>query len=172
VHSPGPLDTPGYFEEMARTNRFLLRLAARSSWLMRKNMQFLASIIRRNTSKYIGRMSYKFSDPDKAALVRPEIRTAVIQGFVDALIRAESGRAYGDDVVLHHALPWGFSLEQIEVKVYLWQGEEDSSIPNTQARYMAEKLPNCQATFIPNAGHLWHLDHMGEVLDMLAPRWS
>lgn len=170
LHSPSPPDAPGYFEEMSRTNRFFLRLAARSPWLMRKNMQFLAYMVRRNPSKYIDRMSYKFSDPDKATLARPEIRTALLQNFVDALRHAESGRAYEDDVVLHHALPWGFSLEQIEVKVYLWQGEEDTGIPNTQARYMAEKLPNCQVTFIPNAGHLWHLDHMKEVMDTLVPR--
>ena len=72
-----------------------------------------------------------------------------------------------DDVVLHHALPWGFPLEQIKVKVYLWQGENDTSVPNSQARYLAEMLPNCDAMFIPNAGHLWHIDHMAEVLDTL-----
>jgi pimeloyl-ACP methyl ester carboxylesterase len=73
-------------------------------------------------------------------------------------------------VVLHHALSWGIPLEQIRVKVYLWQGENDTSVPNTQARYLAETLPNCRATFIPNAGHLWHIDHMAEVLDTLVPR--
>jgi pimeloyl-ACP methyl ester carboxylesterase len=170
VHSPGHPDTPGYFEEMARTNRFFLRLAARSPWLMRKNMLFVASMIRRNPGKHIDRWRYKFSDPDKAALARPEIRTAMIQNFVHALGKVEGGRAYGDDVVLHHALPWGFALEQIEVKVYLWQSEDDHAIPNTQARYMAEKLPDCQAIFIPNAGHLWHVDHMKDVLDTLVPR--
>ncbi len=170
LHSPSPPDAPGYFEEMSRTNRLFLRLAARSPWLMRKNMQFVASMVRRNPGKYIDKISYKFSNPDKAALTRPEIRTALLQNFIDALRQAESGHAYGDDVVLHHALPWGFSLEQIEVKVYLWQGKDDTSVPNTQARYMAKKLPNCQATFIPNAGHLWHLDHMKEVMDTLVPR--
>jgi pimeloyl-ACP methyl ester carboxylesterase len=61
-------------------------------------------------------------------------------------------------------------LEKIKVKVYLWQGENDTSVPNTQARYLAKTLPNCHATFIPNAGHLWHIDHMVEVLDTLVPR--
>jgi pimeloyl-ACP methyl ester carboxylesterase len=119
LRSPSPPDTPGYFEEMSRTNRFVLRLAARSLWLMRKNMQFVASIVRRNPGKHIDRMSYNFSDPDKAALACHEIRTALLQNFVYALEQAESGHAYGDDVVLHHALSWGFSLEQIEVKEVL-----------------------------------------------------
>lgn len=146
LHSPSPPDTPGYFEEMSRTNRFFLRLAAHSSWLMRKNMQFVASMVRRKPGKYIDRMSYKFSDPDKEALARHEIRTTLLQNFISALDGADSGRAYGDDVLLHHALPWGFSLAQIEVKVYLWQGEDDTSVPNVQARYLLENLPFCQAS--------------------------
>jgi hypothetical protein len=39
-------------------------------------------------------------------------------------------------------------------------------------RYMAEKLPNCEATFIPNAGHFWIFEHMGEMLDTLVPQQS
>jgi pimeloyl-ACP methyl ester carboxylesterase len=170
MHSPGPPDAPDYFEGMSRTNRFFLRLAARSAWLMRKNMEFVTRMVRRNPAKYVERMTYKFSTQDKAVIAHPEIRECLLQNFVEALHQADSGRAYGDDVVLHHALPWGIPLEQIKVKVYLWQGENDTSVPNTQARYLAETLPNCQATFIPNAGHLWHIDHMVEVLNMLVPQ--
>ncbi len=172
MHSPGPPDAPDYFEGMSRTNRFFLRLAARSPWLMRKNMEFVTWMVRRNPAKYVERMTYKFSAPDKAAIARTEIRRSLFQNFVDSLGQPDSRRAYGDDVVLHHALPWGIPLERIRVKVYLWQGETDTSVPNTQARYLAEMLPNCQATFIPKAGHLWHIDHMVEVLDTVVPRQS
>jgi hypothetical protein len=34
-----------------------------------------------------------------------------------------------------------------------------------QGRYLAQTIPNCKATFIPGAGHLWIVDHVGEVLD-------
>lgn len=170
MHSPGPPDAPDYFEGMSRTNRFFLRLAACSPWLMRKNMEFVRWMVRRNPTKYVERMSYKFSAPDKAAISRPEVRESLLRNFVEALHQPDSGRAYGDDVVLHHALPWGIPLEQINVKVYLWQGENDTSVPNSQARYLAKTLPNCQAAFIPDAGHLWHIDHMTDVLDRLVRR--
>jgi pimeloyl-ACP methyl ester carboxylesterase len=169
MHSPGPPEAPNYFEGMSRTNRFFLRLAARSPWLMRKNMEFVRWMVRRNPAKYVERMTYKFSTPDKVAIARPEIRECLLQNFVESLRHPKSGQAYGDDVVLHHALPWEFPLEQIRVKVYLWQGENDTSVPNTQARYLAETLPHCEATFVPNAGHLWHIDHMVEILDTLVP---
>jgi hypothetical protein len=32
-----------------------------------------------------------------------------------------------------------------------------------------EKLPNCQATFIPNTGHFRIFEHMGDMLDVLVP---
>jgi pimeloyl-ACP methyl ester carboxylesterase len=169
LHSPSPTNAPGYFENMSRTNQFFLRLAARSPWLMRKNMQFVTSLIRRNPTKYVDRMTHKFSGADRAAIMRPEIREALVRDFTDSFVGSDVGRAYGDDVVLHHALPWGFDLADIRVKVHLWQGEEDSSVPMSQARYLAETLPNCQAVFVPNAGHLWHIDHMREVLDALVP---
>jgi pimeloyl-ACP methyl ester carboxylesterase len=137
---------------------------------MRKNMALVTWLVRRNPAKYVQRMAYKFSAPDKAAIARPEIRESLVQNFAEALRQPNSGRAYGDDVVLHHALSWGIPLEKISVKVHLWQGENDTSVPNTQARYLAETLPNCQATFMPNAGHLWHLDHMAEVLNTVVPR--
>jgi hypothetical protein len=34
-------------------------------------------------------------------------------------------------------------------------------------RYLEQTIPNCKATFIPGAGHLWIVDHVGEVLDAL-----
>jgi pimeloyl-ACP methyl ester carboxylesterase len=101
LHSPGPPDAPDYFAGMSRTNRFFLRLAARSPWLMRKNMALVTWLVRRNPAKYVERMTYKFSAPDKAAIARPEIRESLVQNFAEALGQPDSARAYGDDVVLH-----------------------------------------------------------------------
>jgi pimeloyl-ACP methyl ester carboxylesterase len=53
--------------------------------------------------------------------------------------------------------------------VHLWQGEEDPSVPLAMGRYLAETISNCEATFIAGAGHLWIVDHVGEVLDALVP---
>jgi pimeloyl-ACP methyl ester carboxylesterase len=169
IHSPAPPGAPHYFEGMSRTNRFFLRIAARSPWLMRQNMALVTALVRRNPAKYVERMAAKFSAPDQAAMADPKIRDCLVRNFVEGLRQPESGRAYGDDVVLHHALPWGIPLAEIKVKVYLWQGENDTSVPDTQARYLAGVLSNCQAIFILNAGHLWHLDHLVEVLDTLVP---
>ena len=36
-------------------------------------------------------------------------------------------------------------------------------------KYIAEKLPNSELKVISNAGHLWILDHMKEVMETLVP---
>ena len=53
--------------------------------------------------------------------------------------------------------------------MHLWQGEEDPSVPPAMGRYIAQTIPSCEATFIAGAGHLWIVDHVGDVLDALVP---
>jgi pimeloyl-ACP methyl ester carboxylesterase len=54
------------------------------------------------------------------------------------------------------------------MKVHLWQGEDDRG-NGGMGRYMAGKMPNCEAIYIPDAGHFWIFEHMGEMLDTLVP---
>ena len=81
----------------------------------------------------------------------------------------QGGRASAYDINLTGR--WPISPEQISMKVHLWQTEEDRGVGG-MGRYMVEKLPNYEATFIPNAGHFWIFEHMGEILDTLVPQQS
>jgi pimeloyl-ACP methyl ester carboxylesterase len=57
--------------------------------------------------------------------------------------------------------PWGFSLEEIKVPVYLWHGTSDDFTTPAMARYLAEKIPHCQANIYEGEGHM-----------LLIPRWK
>lgn len=169
ISSVGPLDAPQATEGMSRTNRVLFLLARRAPWLIRLNMKFLACLVRRSPDKLIKRLIFKMADVDKAIVTRPEIREFVRQDFPEAFRQGGRGSAY--ELTLY-ARPWPIRLERISMEVHLWQGEADSSVPPSMGRYLAGALPNCHATFIPNAGHLWIVDHMDEVLSTLVPRQS
>jgi pimeloyl-ACP methyl ester carboxylesterase len=67
-----------------------------------------------------------------------------------------------DSVIL--STPWGFRLQDIWVRVQLWHGEQDANVSLSAARYMAEAIPNCQATFLPDEGHWLVLDHWEDIL--------
>jgi pimeloyl-ACP methyl ester carboxylesterase len=63
------------------------------------------------------------------------------------------------------ALPWGFSLEDIHVPVRLWHGIQDRAFSVHLAEEVAERLPNCKARFIDDAGHYsLAIRHMREIL--------
>jgi pimeloyl-ACP methyl ester carboxylesterase len=60
--------------------------------------------------------------------------------------------------------PWGFELEGIRTKVYLWHGEVDNPAPAALAHYIADRVPLCEATFYPGEGHIEPLiKHLDEI---------
>ena len=165
VSSPCPTEAPDATTGMSRTNRTIFWLAKHAPKLIQLNMAFLGFLARRD--QLVERLVYKMADVDKAMLDRPEIRDYLARGFAEAFRQGGAGSAH--EVLINHGRPWGFSLEEIEIAVHLWQGEADPSVPSAMGRYLATTIPNCRATFIPGAGHLWIVDHVGDVLDALVP---
>jgi len=167
VASPAPTNIAGVLEGMSKTNRFFMKLAWQLPWLSTMNIRFLVSVIRRNPGRYIDTMQYKMHDVDKAILARPEIRNLMVKDFTEAL--RSGGQGMVSDMDINHGHPWGFPLDKINIKVYFWFCEMDQSVPPAMGNYLSDTVQGCEATFVPNAGHLWIFDHIGEVLDKVAP---
>ena len=53
---------------------------------------------------------------------------------------------------------WGFSLTDINVPVYIYQGQKDTFVPWEFAEHMAQMIPNAELHLKPEAGHLIPLD--------------
>jgi hypothetical protein len=66
-------------------------------------------------------------------------------------------------------MPGGFNLEEITfATIYLWHGESDKDVPISVAQAVAEKLPHCKATYLPDEGHISLIvDHAQEILKAL-----
>ena len=79
---------------------------------------------------------------------------AAFEAIFESQRRAWRGSAQGvmADAQIY-AQPWGFSLEDIRVPVRLWHGTQDRAFSLRLAEEIAERLPNCKARFIDNAGH-------------------
>ena len=63
--------------------------------------------------------------------------------------------------------PWGFRLEDITIKIHLWQGDKDVNVPLQMGQYMASAIPNCHAKFCSGEGHLLFFNHWQEILAVL-----
>jgi len=75
-------------------------------------------------------------------------------------------RGFVSDAIIF-ANPWGFSLEDIQAKVHIWQGDADTSTPVAMAEYVASRIPDCKLTIIPDKGHFLLFDHWKEILTEL-----
>ncbi|MFC1926428.1 alpha/beta fold hydrolase, partial [Chloroflexota bacterium] len=139
--------------------RFLFRMSSRAPWMPRMQMGFVSFLVHNFLGLYIKLVSTEMNETDKALYARLGLRERLSPDRTEGM--RQGGRASAYDINL--AGRWPIPLEEIKAKVYLWQGEDDKSVGG-MGRYIAEKLPDCQATFIPNTGHFWVFEHMGEML--------
>jgi pimeloyl-ACP methyl ester carboxylesterase len=163
VASAAPTNAPGVFEGMSKTNRFFMKLAWSVHWLSSLNIRLLGMVIRHNSRRYINSMKFKVHEIDQSLLNRQEVQEMLVKDFTEAVGNGSQGMI--DDMRANHGQPWGFPLEQIKARVHFWYCEFDRSVPAAMGRYLNATVPNSEMTLVPNAGHLWILVHLNEVLD-------
>jgi tetratricopeptide (TPR) repeat protein len=115
--------------------------------------------IRRNNGTLLWQKKGDLSEsPDfiPAPLEREDITEPFRQG----------GRGHARDNWLN-AHAWGFQLDRITVPAHLWHGKRDVIAPPGWARYLAAKIPHCQATYYPNERHGVLNTHMREIFTAL-----
>jgi pimeloyl-ACP methyl ester carboxylesterase len=64
--------------------------------------------------------------------------------------------------------PWGFDLGQIAVPGRLMHGENDTAVPVSHGRWLAEHIPGVDATFYPGESHVLKAAHRDEADEWLA----
>jgi pimeloyl-ACP methyl ester carboxylesterase len=64
--------------------------------------------------------------------------------------------------------PWGIDLSAIAAPARVWIGTADSIVPLPAVRALARRIPHCELTELPGAGHLWVAVHHAEVLGWIA----
>jgi pimeloyl-ACP methyl ester carboxylesterase len=90
---------------------------------------------------------------------------SVSRGAADTLREAFRPGVWGyvrDIRVL--ALPWGFNLDEIKVRVQLWHGDDDAVIPLHHGRYLASVIPGATLRVCHGEGHMLMWNHLPEIL--------
>ena len=163
VSGAAPTNAAGVFEGMSKTNRFFMELAWRLPWLSKLNMRLVGSVIRHNPDRYLNSMKFKVHDVDREILARPDIQEMLTQDFTEALRGGPDGMV--SDMAANHGRPWGFPFDKIEARVLLWYCALDRSVPPAMGTYLNNAIPGSQLTLVSDAGHLWILLHLREVLN-------
>jgi pimeloyl-ACP methyl ester carboxylesterase len=146
----GPVDVPDLIRGMPWIYRQGLRLAGRLPEIATTIYPFSAFFFRNYPERMLSILSGKVTGSDKIALKNKELIQVLSASFREAF--RSSLRWPATDVVLY-SRPWGFPLNEIDIVVHLWHGEQDRIVPAAMARYLAKIIPDCRATFFADEGH-------------------
>ena len=165
VSGPCPFNMPIATAGMSTAWRLKALAGQRAPWLVRLFFGMIARSTRHEPINAISRTMGSLPEPDRLVMAQPEI----VQWSSDSLretFRSASRGAAWDYALLTR--PWGFRLDELSVKVQLWHGEADATIPVRMGRYMTEVIPNCQAMFLPDEGHIsLIINHAKQILGNL-----
>jgi pimeloyl-ACP methyl ester carboxylesterase len=163
VAGVGPLTEPGSMQGMHKQNIQVFSIARRFPLLLHLlfNLQ-----MRGDLEKKLPQVLKSLPEPDRKVLEgNPEVAKLFIQGIKEAFRQGTRGAV--QETALY-ARPWGFNLKDIPFKVYLWQGEMDKNVPPAMGHYQARTLPNCEAKFFAEEGHISLIfNHMDEILSRM-----
>ena len=85
-----------------------------------------------------------------------EAQPELIPMFISDLIETyrQGSRGSAQEALLAYSL-WGFRLEDIRAPVYVWHGENDSSVPVAMAHYLAQPYLTAKPPTLPTKGTFW-----------------
>lgn len=164
VSGIGPVAESGLHTALTHSPLAGLALLQRAPRLIHAVTASVAFGLHRFPDKVFKSLLAVSSASDCEVLQRPAVRQCLLEAFSEAFRHGVQGISH--EVVLF-GRAWGFDLRRITIPVQLWHGKADQQVPVALGRYMALRLPQCRATFLPDAGHYWIFDHQGELLKAL-----
>ena len=143
-------DLPGARATWSGDDRLVYTLAGRAPWLLRLMFAKFTHDIRRDPAAVFSMMT-DLGPADQDILGREDFRRAFAANAAEAFRQGSRGPAH--DYTLE-ARPWGVPLDQIQVPVEIWHGEDDRLVSPQQGRILAAALPGAVTHFVPGEGHL------------------
>jgi pimeloyl-ACP methyl ester carboxylesterase len=154
LSSSVPLDLYGTTRGLAVEDRALLLLARHAPRLASTVMK--VSIVNASNARLLRAAMRAFPPADRTILTQwgpPDhalafVREAVRQGTEGCVL---DYKIFGD--------PWGFSLEEIQVPVQIWEGSDDQTGPPGYREFLRRHILHATVTVVPGEGHLSLLPH-------------
>jgi pimeloyl-ACP methyl ester carboxylesterase len=119
-----------------------------------------------HTPRLAGRLTtWRAARPDKRLIRRSDVGQRILRSFSEGLRPGTSGPTI--DLAMF-SRPWNVDLGEVRAPTRLWIGSRDSNVPLAAVRALAQRIPHCVITELPNAGHLWVSVHHEDVLGWIA----
>ena len=170
VSAVAGLDDPAVLAMQPRFLKIQYWMSQHAPWLMTLQWNIFRLSIQ-------GERGQKMIERQMLSLPRSDQEVFRIEGGADTNMKSirEALRQGGAGVTRDFCVvagDWGFTLEDIRTKVFIWHGELDSMIAPSTSRYLAARLPNSETTLIPDGGSLLFYGRWRDILQQLINYWS
>ena len=163
VSGVGPIDLPGYVEQMSSARAW--RLARRAPAAMTLAYSALGRLARRSPRAAQRAMYAGLPRVDRAVLERPDVGPRLISAYIQATRRGGGGLTEDMRVLLS---PCGFDPSCIDLPVHVIQGDRDTIVPPTHAEHWIATLPDARPIWVQGTGHFLIEGHLARIFDALA----
>lgn len=151
VSGTAPFSEPHLADGIHPDSRRFMDLSYQKPGLSRIILRLMGFMARFSPDKVIANAAASLPEPDHAILALPEVRTGFLSMIRESLRQGPYGAQHDTHLMV---TAWDFKPQDIQIPIHLWHGEADQNAPVAMGRYMAQAMPNCQATFYPDEGHL------------------
>jgi pimeloyl-ACP methyl ester carboxylesterase len=164
VSGLAPPERPTPYKGMRFPNRVWMLGARRLPILVGLMRRMVYPMIMGDPQEAGRRLAASFPPVDRQYIETPRDRERFVLDLQEGYRQGWQGPAQ-DDIITNS--PWGFRLEDITVRIDVWQGEVDANVPLNQGQYQHERLPNSRLTVLPGQAHLYLLAQWRAVLAAL-----
>jgi pimeloyl-ACP methyl ester carboxylesterase len=159
-----PPDRPQPYEGLPFQNRMLMMLGRRAPSLVYLFRRIARSMIMGNPDDTGEKLASTFPAEDRQVIMDTGYQKLLVNDIQEGYRQGWQGPAQ-DDIIINS--PWGFRIEEIKVRIDIWQGELDKNVPINQGEYQHELIPNSRLTVVPDQAHLYLLSLWREILGAL-----
>lgn len=164
ISGVAPPERPHPYKGMPFPNRLLLFCERRVPIIVPLIRRSMYSMFSGDTEKAAQTLLASFPPVDQRIAEKPEYLEQMVASIQEGYRQGWQGPAQ-DDIITN--TPWGFRVEDIKVRIDIWQGEVDKNVPLNQGQYQQEKILNSRLTVLPGQAHLYFLERWGEILAQL-----
>ena len=161
VSSLPPHDLRSSLNSMPLVIRILFAAARHASWGLRPLVNPIVHVVRRHFDFYYEQAAAKLVPADRELFLRHDIRNIFRESLGEAFQQGNNG--FLTELKIHMR-PWGFHLQDLSTKIFLWHGELDQF---DDGRALREAIPGSHAISLPTEGHLVFFRHWPEILAQL-----
>jgi pimeloyl-ACP methyl ester carboxylesterase len=170
VSAVSPLDDPAVMATQNRFIRFNIFLARHAPSILALQSNLMRPMLQGNRPQKLLRIMFNnLPESDRKVIDIPGFQDILVQDIRESMCSGGAGAA---DDMRAVVMDWGFRLEDIQTKVFLWQGEDDPNVTPAMGRYLTARIPNCEAVFVANAGHLLLYSCWRDILAPCIDNWN